>query len=411
MSTESTASATSRPTTVPEHVLVVGAGLGGVRTVEGLRAAGYQGRISLVGGEQHLPYDRPPLSKQFLAGTWERERIDLTGAEKLSDLGVRTHLGLRAVALRPGEVELSDGASLHADAIVLAPGVTSRTLVGQPDSAHMLRDVDESLALRATLDRGGSLLVVGAGFIGAEVASTAHDRGIDVTVVEAAPVPMARVLGAPVGALAARLISESGVRLRCGVAITSLTGEGATLEDGTTVSADAVVVGVGGRLDLDWLSGTGLDLSGGIPCDEHGRVQGLDGVWAVGDAAAWTDPRHGDRVRHEHWTSATDQATAVARDIAGAQPPPEPVPYFWSDQFGLKIQLIGRPDVADSILPLHGEGLDGGPVKGTAVGYLRGEELVAVVGFGAARRIARYRAPLTARLDRAAVLEFRDSLS
>lgn len=398
-------------TAVPEHVLVVGAGLGGVRTVEGLRSAGYEGRISLVGGEEHLPYDRPPLSKQFLAGTWDRERIDLTAEEKLSDLGVRTHLGLRAVALRPGEVELADGSTLHADAIVLAPGVTSRTLAGQPDSAHMLRDVGESLALRATLDKGGSLLVVGAGFIGAEVASTAHDRGIDVTVVEAAPVPMARVLGPEVGALAGRLISESGVTLCCGSAITSLSGDGATLEDGTTISADAVVVGVGGQLDLDWLAGTGLDLAGGIPCDEHGRVQDLDGVWAVGDAAAWVDPRYGDRTRHEHWTSATDQATAVARDIAGAEPPPATVPYFWSDQFGLKIQLIGRPDVADAILPLHGEGLDGGPIKGTAVGYLRGDELVAVVGFGAARRIARYRKPLTERAGRAAVLELRDSLS
>ncbi|MET0187484.1 MAG: NAD(P)/FAD-dependent oxidoreductase, partial [Pseudonocardia sediminis] len=305
-------------TAVPEHVLVVGAGLGGVRTVEGLRSAGYEGRISLVGGEEHLPYDRPPLSKQFLAGTWEREKIDLTGTEKLADLGVRTHLGLRAVALRPGEVELSDGSTLHADAIVLAPGVTSRMLDGQPESAHVLRDVDESLALREALERGGSLLVVGAGFIGAEVASTAHDRGLDVTVVEAAPVPMARVLGEEVGALAGRLISESGVTLRCGSAITSLDGDGATLEDGTTISADAVVVGVGGQLDLDWLSGAGLDVSGGIPCDERGRVQGLDGVWAVGDAAAWTDPRHGDRTRHEHWTSATDQAAVVSRDIAGA---------------------------------------------------------------------------------------------
>ncbi|WP_226380793.1 NAD(P)/FAD-dependent oxidoreductase [Pseudonocardia sp. KRD291] len=246
MSTESSAGAASSRSTVPEHVLVVGAGLGGVRTVEGLRSAGYEGRISLVGGEVHLPYDRPPLSKQLLAGTWERERIDLTAEEKLADLGVRTRLGLRAVALRPGEVELSDGATLHADAIVLAPGVTSRVLEGQPDSVHMLRDVDESLALRATLDKGGSLLVVGAGFIGAEVASTAHDLGVDVTVVEAAPVPMARVLGEQVGALAARLIDESGVRLRCGVAITALTGDGATLADGTTISADAVVVGVGG---------------------------------------------------------------------------------------------------------------------------------------------------------------------
>ena len=394
----------------PEHVLVVGAGLGGIRTVEGLRAAGYEGRLSLVGAEKHLPYDRPPLSKQLLAGDWERERIDLTDASKLEELGVRTHLGQPAVALRPGEVELADGSTLHADAIVLCPGVTSRTLPGQPDSAHLLRDVEESLTLRDRLAGAGSLLVVGAGFIGAEVASTALGRGLAVTVLEAAPVPMARVLGEQVGALCARLITEAGVTLRCGVTIEELADDGATLAGGERVTADAVVVGVGGLLDLDWLADTGLDLSGGIPCDEHGRVQGLPGVWAVGDAAAWIDPRVGERTRHEHWTSATNQAVVVARDIVGADPAPEQVPYFWSDQFGLKIQLLGRPELADEVLALHGEGLDGGPIKGTALGYLRDGELVAVVGFGAARRVMRYRTLLTEPSGRAAVLELRDSL-
>ncbi len=395
---------------VPEHVLVVGAGLGGVRTVEGLRSAGYEGRISLVGAEEHLPYDRPPLSKQFLAGEWEREKLDLTDADKAAELGVRTHLGRRAVAWRPGEIDLSDSSTLHADAIVLAPGVTSRTLPGQPDSAHVLRTVEESAALREAIAGGRSMLLVGAGFVGAEVASTAHDAGLDVTVLEAAPTPMARVLGEQVGALTARLISESGVTLRCGVTIASLDASGAELDDGSRVDADVLVVGVGGRLDLDWLEGTGLDLADGIPCDAHGRVEGLEGVWAVGDAAAWADPLHGDRVRHEHWTSATTQATVVARDIAGTEPPPAAVPYFWSDQFGLKIQLLGRPDVADETVPLHGEGTEGGPIKGTVVGYLRDGRLVAVVGFGAARRIMRYRKPLLDGLDRAAVLDFRDSL-
>jgi NADPH-dependent 2,4-dienoyl-CoA reductase/sulfur reductase-like enzyme len=270
--------------------------------------------------------------------------------------------------------------------------------------------VEESTALRDAIAGAGSMLLVGAGFVGAEVASTAHDAGLDVTVLEAAPTPMARVLGEDVGALTARLISESGVTLRCGVTIASLDSSGATLDDDSRVDADVLVVGVGGRLDLDWLKDTGLDLSGGIPCDAHGRVEGLEGVWAVGDAAAWTDPIHGDRVRHEHWTSATNQATAVARDIAGAQPPPASVPYFWSDQFGLKIQLLGRPDVADETVVLHGEGTEGGPIKGTVVGYLHDGALVAVVGFGAARRIMRYRKPLLDGAGRDAVLEFRDSL-
>ncbi|MEU6699506.1 FAD-dependent oxidoreductase [Pseudonocardia sp. NPDC046786] len=395
----------------PEHVLVVGAGLAGLRTVEGLRRTGFDGRISLVGAEEHLPYDRPPLSKQYLAGEWDRARIDLIAAEGLAELGVRTHLGRAAVALRPGEIELDDGSTLHADAIVLAVGVAPRTLDGQPPSAHVLRSVEESDALRDALTRASSLLVVGAGFIGAEVASTALDRGLAVTVLETGPVPMARVLGAEVGALAARLVSEAGADLRCGVTVTSLTDTGATLSDGSVLTADEIVVGIGGRLALGWLEPTGLDLTGGIPCDEHGRVDGLPGVWAVGDAAAWTDPRFGGRARHEHWTSAADQAAVVARDITGAEPPPPTVPYFWSDQFGLKIQLIGRPDLADALLPLHGDGLDGGGVKGTTVGYLRGDELVAVVGFGAARRIARYRKPLAAGADRAATLEFRDTLT
>lgn len=394
----------------PEHVLVVGAGLGGIRTVEGLRSAGYDGRISLVGAEPHLPYDRPPLSKQYLAGDWEREKIDLTGDDAVADLGVRLHLGLRAVALRPGEVELSDGSTLHADAIVLAPGVTSRTLEGQPDSAFLLRGVDESDALRAALEGASSVLVVGAGFIGAEVASTAHDRGLDVTVVEMAPVPLGRVLGEQVGAVVARLVTESGVALRCGVRIDSLSPAGAVLDDGSRIDADVTVVGVGAQLDLDWLAPTGIDVSDGIPCDAHGRVEGLDGVWAVGDASAWSDPQHGDRPRHEHWTNATTQATVVARDIAGAEPPPPGVPYFWSDQFGLKIQLLGRPDLADEVVALHGDGLDGGAVKGTVAGYLRDGRLVAVAGFGAARRVMRYRKPILDGVDRDALLEFRDSL-
>ncbi|MBC3190544.1 FAD-dependent oxidoreductase [Pseudonocardia sp. C8] len=403
----------------PEHVLVIGAGLGGLRTAEGLRRAGYAGRVSLVGAEASLPYDRPPLSKQYLAGAWDRERIGLVTAGGLDELGVRTHLGRPAVALRTGadgnEVELDDGTTLHADAVVLAVGVTPRTLDGQPRSAHVLRTVEDSDALRAALGHASSLLVVGAGFIGAEVASTAVDRGLAVTVLEAGAVPLARVLGPQVGALTARLIASGGADLRCGVSVTALTGTGATLSDGSRVRADELVVGVGARLELGWLASTGLDLSGGIPCDERGRVQGLDGVWAVGDAAAWTDP-HGDRPRHEHWTSASDQAAVVAADIAGADLPPATVPYFWSDQFGMKIQLIGRPELADGLLPLHGDAFDaggdtGGAIKGTTIGYLRGDELVAVVGFGAARRIARYRRPLAERAGRAAVLAFRDTLS
>ncbi|NMH99605.1 NAD(P)/FAD-dependent oxidoreductase [Pseudonocardia acidicola] len=399
----------------PEHVLVVGAGLGGVRTAEQLRVAGFEGRISLVGEEPHPPYDRPPLSKQLLAGEWEPDRVLLRGMAGLDELAVRPYLGLRAVALHPGEVELSDGSALHADAIVIATGVVARRLPGQPGHLHTLRTLDDALILRDALEKSASLLVIGGGFIGAEVASTAKNRGLDVTVLEALPVPFSRALGDEVGALCGRLITEGGVTLRTRARLTRFLESGpghvaVELEDGSHVDADVAIVGVGGRPQLDWLADTGLDLSDGLVCDASGRVRGLDGVWAVGDVAAWDDLEHGRPHRTEHWTNASDQAAVVAHTIAGVEPPAPTVPYFWSDQFGLKIQLIGRPELADSTLPLHGEGLDGGAVRGTVAGYLAGDTLVAVAGFGAARLIARYR-PLVARgAGRAEALSTAESL-
>jgi NADPH-dependent 2,4-dienoyl-CoA reductase/sulfur reductase-like enzyme len=387
-------------------VLVVGAGLGGIRVVEQLRQSGYEGRIDLVGGEIHPPYDRPPLSKQLLSGAWEPERLALKEVAALAELRVELHLGTRAVGLEPGRVELADGTRLAADAIVLAPGVAARTLPGQPASAHTLRTLDDALALRSGLETASSLLVIGAGFIGAEVASTAAAKGLRVTMVEAAPVPLLRGLGPEVGGLAARLVREGGVDLRTGTALSGFVDD-TTVEtaDGARIGADVVLVGIGGRPDVDWLAGSGIDLTDGIPCDDRGRVLGLDGVWALGDAACWDQPEHGGRHRHEHWTSTADQAAVVARALTGAEPPAATVPYFWSDQFGLKIQLVGRPDRADSVLPLLGEGLAGGPIKGTVVGYLREDRLVAVAGFGAARHLARLRALVLARASRAEVLE------
>jgi NADPH-dependent 2,4-dienoyl-CoA reductase/sulfur reductase-like enzyme len=404
--------------TQPEHVLVVGAGIGGLRTVEQLRSAGFQGRISLVGDEPHAPYDRPPLSKQVLTGEWAPERTALRSVGDLDELGVRAHLGMRAVALRPGEVELADGASLHADAIVVATGLAARSLPGQPAEMHTLRTLDDALALRSALERANSLLVIGAGFIGAEVASSARTRGLAVTVLEALPVPSARALGEELGGLTGRLMREAGVELRTGVQIDGFvaaedTGIGVVLADGASVAADVAVVGIGGVPRLEWMGGAaGAAPGAGLPCGPTGRVDGRPGVWAVGDVAAWTDPTHGDRHRHEHWTSAGDQAATVARDILGERPPPPRVPYFWSDQFGLKIQLLGRSEHTDTLLPLHGDGLAGGAVKGTVVGMLAADgRLAAVAGFGAARFVARYRPLLQEGADRAAALELAGTLA
>lgn len=288
------------------------------------------------------------------------------------------------------------GTQLPADAFVIATGAEPRKLPGQPDQVHTLRTLDDSLSLRSALQGATSLLVVGGGFIGAEVASGAVARGLRVTVIEALPVPCERALGREVGGLCGRLITEGGVDLRLGTKLAWFVDTDTVELAGGKLTADVVLTGVGAARALNWLTGSGLDVADGIACDTSGRALDLPGVWAVGDVANWKDPVRGRHFRYEHWTSATDQAAIVARDIVGAGPPPRTVPYFWSDQFGLKIQGIGRPDLADTVLPLKGDGLAGGVIKGTVAGYFAGEHLVGVVRFGAAKWLARYR-PLVAR--------------
>ncbi len=376
------------------HVVVVGAGLGGLRTVECLRAEGFSGRISLVGDEAHEPYDRPPLSKQILAGSWPEERAILHRGE-LADLNVSLHLGRAAISLDDGVVELDDGARLRYDVLVVATGVRPRRLPGQPDhpQLHVLRTLEDCRALRCSLSRARSLLVVGAGFIGAEVAATARMAGLEVTMLEALPVPFGRVLGEQMGRLCARLQTDNGVTVRCGVRLLDLVdsngGLAARLADGSQVRADCGVVGVGTVVDAGWLTGLGLLTDGGLLCDGTGLVEGTGNVYGVGDIAAWRHPTFGDRPRIEHWTSATEQAAVVAQRIAGAEITrlADAVPYFWSDQYGLTLQLIGRCDLATSVEVLH----DPGAIKGTVAGYFADGTLVAVLAFHAPRLLNRYR--------------------
>jgi NADPH-dependent 2,4-dienoyl-CoA reductase/sulfur reductase-like enzyme len=385
--------------------VVVGAGLGGLRTVEQLRSRGHAGRIDLVGAELHPPYDRPPLSKQVLSGAWEPAKATLRDAAALAELDVATHFGRRAVGLSGTTVKLDDGASVTGDVVVLATGVTARRLTGQPPEVATLRTLDDAVALRSAFDSLRSLLIVGAGFIGAEVACAAHARGISVTVLEAMPVPCERALGRQVGALAARLFNEAGIDLRCDTRIARFVDTNTVeLSDGSTLTADLVLVGVGSAPDVSWLDVAGLVINDGVACDDHGRVLGISGVWALGDIAAWWDPIRERFHRNEHWTTTVDQAAIVACDILGADAPPASVPYVWSDQFALKIQTFGRTDLADEVVQLHGAGLDYGPVKGTVVGYFADGVLVGVVGFGAAGKLMPYRAMIAARAARASVL-------
>jgi 3-phenylpropionate/trans-cinnamate dioxygenase ferredoxin reductase subunit len=293
--------------------------------------------------------------------------------------------------------------------LVIATGVAARRLDGQPrhPAIHVLRTVDDSVALRQQLERATSLLVVGGGFIGAEVAAVARSRGLDVTLVEAQHVPFERTMGALAGAACAQLHSDNGVRIRCAATVSELSATGGAaavrLDDGTVLEADCVVVGVGTVPNVQWLRGSGARVGNGVRCDGAGHVEGLDDAYAVGDVAAWHDPVVGACVRVEHWTSATEQAGIVARAVAGApalRATMGHTPYFWSDQYATKIQLVGRPALADDVRLLHG-GAGGDP---TLFGYFRRRRLVAAASFAAPRLIARYRPLVAAQASEAEVL-------
>ncbi|MEW2115191.1 FAD-dependent oxidoreductase [Streptomyces sp. NPDC005474] len=381
-------------------VAVVGASLAGLSAARSLRNQGYDGRLVVIGDETHRPYDRPPLSKEFLAGTLGEADLGLeTDGE---DLRAQWLLGTRATGLDRTDrsVRLADGRDIRADGIVIATGAAARTLPGADGltGVHTLRTLDDARALRDELARGGRLVVIGAGFIGAEVASTAYALGLDVTVIEAAPTPLAGPLGETMGAVVSGLHTDHGVRLLCGVGVKGLSGEGQVeavlLADGRSVPADIVVVGVGARPCVDWLAGSGVDLENGVKCGADGRTS-LAGVVAVGDCANWYDPRVGAHRRVEHWTGALERpAAAVATLLAGGAVEtgvPRP-PYFWSDQYGVKIQFVGHAGVADSVAVEEGAVGD----RNVLAVYRRAGEPVAVLGMNQPRLFVRWRKQLAA---------------
>ena len=398
--------------TTPSSVTIVGASLAGLRAAETLRRDGFDGPVALIGDEIHEPYDRPPLSKQVLAGDWEPDRIALTPSDKLADLDLDLRLGTAAVGFDLASRTLrlagdeSGGETLEVDALLIATGARCRTL-GQPlQGVHVLRSLDDCLALRADFDAAPDrVVVVGAGFIGAEVAATARTRGLDVTMIEALDAPLIRVLGPEMGEVCAAVHRDHGIDLRTGVGVEGLDGgdrvERVRLTDGSAVDASVVVVGIGVIPNTEWLEGSGLALADGVVCDASGLA--APGVAAAGDVARWPNRRFGYPMRVEHWDNAAAQGAHSARALLGAAEPYEPVPWFWSDQYDRKIQLAGhvRPD--DEVKVVAGSVNE----RRFAALYGRGGRLVGALGFNRPRHVMRYRAMIEqgASFDEAAAAE------
>lgn len=317
--------------------MVVGAGLAGVRAAAELRAQGHEGRLTLVAAEDADPYDRPPLSKQVLLG--ETDAVPLE-PEWLDRVEVR--LGVTAAAVRPGTVGTSSG-DLEWDGLVLATGAVPRRLAGSDGGAHVLRTVADAHRLRSALVPGARVVIVGAGWIGAEVATVAAKRGCAVTVLEAGTAPLVPALGPAVGARTAAWYAEAGVTLRTGAAVHTVDSRGVGLAGEGRVDADVVLEAVGVRPQLDWLAGSGIELdaaSGGILVDEACRTT-LAGAVAIGDCAARWSPRADRRVRVEHWDDALRAPAVAAGTLLGTPGVYDPVPYVWSEQFGRYVQWVG----------------------------------------------------------------------
>ncbi len=384
-------------------IAIVGMSLAGLRAAETLRRLEYDGRIVAISGELHHPYDRPPLSKELLAG--DREPADIVlRRDGVDDLNLDWRRGVRARSLDVASrtLTLDDGATVDFDGLVLATGATPRRLpasVCDPSlgGVHVLRTLDDALSLRAVLDAGPSrVCVIGAGFIGAEVAATCRGRGLDVTVIEALAQPMVRGLGEEIGAVCAQLHRDHGVDLRLGVQLERIEGQSGTggrveravLADGNVIDCDVVLVGIGVAPEVGWLEGSGLMLDNGVVCDQ--TCLAADAVVACGDVARWPNALFdGELMRLEHWTNATEQALhAAERLVTGVATPFAPVPFVWSDQYDCKIQSVGRFDAADRVEITHG---DLEHRKFVAL-FERHGRISGALGFNQARHVMRYRA-------------------
>ena len=381
-----------------ERLVIVGGGVAGIRVVESARAAGFDGDITMICDEAHPPYERPPLSKQVLAGDYDERILFPRDSGELDALRIDMRLGIRAVALdRAGAaIELEDGERVLYDFLVIATGARARTLpFDHPAGVYTIRTIQDSLAISAELAGRPRVAVVGAGFIGLEVASTARALGCAVTLIESGRVPLVRALGQTMGVHCAALHESRGVNVLTRGRVVGFTANGrvtgVVLDDGV-LPVDLVVVGIGAIPNVEWLEGSGLRLEDGVLCDEDGRADPSGRIYALGDVAAWWNPARRAHVRQEHWTSAGDQALHVGRLIAGEQVRPfATVPYFWSDQHGTKIQMAGVATDRDDLTVLHGS-LPEGRFLAT---YSRDGDLTAILGFDSPRLVAHYRALLS----------------
>jgi NADPH-dependent 2,4-dienoyl-CoA reductase/sulfur reductase-like enzyme len=358
-----------------------------------------------VGDEPHAPYDRPPLSKQVLVGEWEPERVALpAGANDALDLTWVRGVAATGLDLDARTVALADGRHLPFDGLVIATGARARPLPGTEHLAgvHALRTLDDAIAVRAAIGEGTRVVVVGAGFIGAEVAASARQRGAEVAMVEPLPAPLARVLGSQVGEVIAQLHRDHGVAVHLGVGVAAVEGDGSVervlLADGTVLEADVVVVGIGVIPNVAWLEGTGLDLADGVRCDETTLV--APGIVACGDVARWPNPLYGEEMRVEHWEHALDMAAHAARrllaDAEGAPGEPfAPVPFFWSDQYDRKLQLAGRVRPDDDLQVVAGSFAD----RRFCALYGRDGRVVGALGMNMPAKVIRYRRQIAEGLD------------
>lgn len=372
-------------------VVVVGASVAGMHAAHTLRRDGFDGRITVIDGEATTPYDKPPLSKQVLKGDWEPDRIVLPAANE--DLDIDWRLGEHALGLEVDDrvVRLATD-RVSFDGLVLATGAAARHLPGTARMAGVfaLRTLDDCLGLRAALDAGPSrVVVIGAGFIGSEVAATCRARGLEVTILEMAPVPLERALGARMGMVCAELHRDNGVDLRLGVGVDGLIGtdrvEGVQLAHGEVIEAEVVVVGIGVVPTTGWIDGSGLTVDNGVVVDE--TLEAAPGIVAAGDLARYPSRRFGGLQRIEHWENAVQMGAAAAKRllVAEGQVPDvyDPVPYFWSDQYDRKIQLVGRSGPDDQVEVVHGSTDE----RRFVALYGRGGRVVGVLGMNRPRHV------------------------